>query len=174
LTEDRVAAVSALTMSFWACARTLPQRESFASERLIAGGFEIFAPKIETKRSVAMLFPSYLFIFVVAQWRTIDCTPGVLKLIRFGDTPAKVPEAEIESLRRRVDAIGVIRLPPPPPPRPRRTVQPGARVRIISGAFQGLAGLYQGQTTRERELVLLRVLGGQRSVAIASAAIEVQ
>jgi transcription antitermination factor NusG len=45
-------------------------------------------------------------------------------------------------------------------------------VKIISGPFGGLAGIYQGMTTRDRELVLLRVLGGQRPVAIASAAIE--
>jgi hypothetical protein len=44
-------------------------------------------------------------------------------------------------------------------------------VKIISGPFGGLAGIYQGMTTRDRELVLLRVLGGQRPVAIASAAL---
>jgi hypothetical protein len=30
-----------------------------------------------------------------------------------------------------------------------------------------MSGLYAGQSTRERELVLLNILGGQRPVAIA-------
>ena len=45
-------------------------------------------------------------------------------------------------------------------------------MKITAGLFGGMLGLYAGQSTRERELVLLRVLGGQRAVAIASAAIE--
>jgi hypothetical protein len=41
-------------------------------------------------------------------------------------------------------------------------------VRIASGPFGGMRGLYAGQSTRERELVLLHVLGGQREVRIAA------
>ena len=29
-------------MSFWGVVRSLPQREKFASERLVDGGFEVF------------------------------------------------------------------------------------------------------------------------------------
>lgn len=155
-------------MSFWAVARTLPKRESFAAERLEAAGFEVFAPRIETRRAAALLFPSYLFVLVVEQWRAIDCTPGVLRLIRFGDMPARCPDAEIEALRRRVDSIGVIRLPPPPPPKPRRVFKKGAQVKIIAGPFASLAAIHTGMTTREREIVLINVLGARREVAIAA------
>ena len=35
-------------------------------------------------------------------------------------------------------------------------------------AFGGMSGLYAGQSTRERELILLNLLGGQRPVSIAA------
>jgi transcription antitermination factor NusG len=66
----------------------------------------------------------------------------------------------------KVGPDGIIRLPPPPPPAPRIRIRKGAKVKVTSGPFAGLGGLYQGQTTRERELVLMRCLGATRTVAI--------
>jgi transcriptional antiterminator RfaH len=160
-------------MSFWACARTLPQRETFAAACLKERGFQVFAPKIETKRTVAPLFASYLFVFVVEQWLAIDRTPGVLKIVRFGDMPARCPDAEILALMARADDKGVIRLPPPPAA-PKRVFAKGARVKIIAGPFQGLAAVHSGMTVRQRELILLSVLGSTRTVAIASHLIAAQ
>jgi transcription antitermination factor NusG len=160
---------------FWACAQTLGGREAYAAERLEDSGFTVFAPKIETRRSVEPLFRGYVFALVIeGHWLKINHTFGVIGVIRFGLAPARVPDAEIEALRSRMDATGIIRLPPSPPPKPRCVIKPGTKVKIISGAFTGLAGIYQGMTTRQRELVLLSVLGGQRSVAIPSASISVQ
>jgi transcriptional antiterminator RfaH len=162
---------------FWAVARTAVQREKFAAERVSEIGFEVFAPRIKERVGVrwrvAPLFRGYIFARVVdGRWHPIARALGVLKLVKFGDAPAHCPDMEIEALMDRVDADGLIRLPDKPPPTPRRAIKPGAKVRIVNGPFSGLAGLYQGQTTRERELVLLHVLGGQRSVAIPAAAVE--
>jgi hypothetical protein len=41
-------------------------------------------------------------------------------------------------------------------------------VKITAGPFGGMSGLYAGQSTRERELVLLNLLGGQRPATIAA------
>ena len=35
----------------------------------------------------------------------------------------------------------------------------GARVRVLTGSFRDRVGLYQGQSAREREIVLLTLLG---------------
>jgi transcriptional antiterminator RfaH len=124
---------------------------------------------LQTKRASQPLFPGYLFAFIIEQWRVLNFTYGVLSVVRVGDCPCRVPAAEIDSLKAMIDGHGYIKLPeaPPPPPAPRQ-IAVGAKVRITSGPFGGMSGLYAGQTTRERELVLLKMLGGQRPVAIAA------
>jgi hypothetical protein len=39
---------------------------------------------------------------------------------------------------------------------------------ITAGPFGGMSGLYAGQSTRERELILLDLLGRQTPVTIAA------
>ena len=78
--------------AFWGVVRSLPKREAFAAERLrMDGGFEVFLPQIQTKRTSQPLFPSYLFARIVEQWRSINYTLGVLCLVRVGDCPARLP-----------------------------------------------------------------------------------
>jgi transcriptional antiterminator RfaH len=155
--------------AFWGVVRSLPKREAFAAERLrMDGGFEVFLPLVQTKRASQPLFSGYFFCRIVDRWRSINSTFGVLCLVRVGDCPARCPDHEIDSLKAMIDGHGFIRLPEAPPPPVRRAIAIGARVRIASGPFGGMSGLYAGQSTRERELVLLNVLGGQRPVAIAA------
>jgi transcription antitermination factor NusG len=78
-----------------------------------------------------------------------------------------------------VDAIkamvvgGFVRLPEAPPAAPARILRKGQRVKIISGPFTGQGGIFQGQTSRQRELILLAaLLGGSRTIAIPSASVE--
>jgi transcriptional antiterminator RfaH len=155
--------------AFWGVVRSLPKRESFAAERLrMDHGFEVFLPLVQTKRASQPLFSGYFFCRIVDRWRSINSTLGVLCLVRTGDCPARCPDREIEALKAMIDGHGYIKLPEPPPPPVRRVIAIGAKVRITSGPFGGMRGLYAGQSTRERELVLLHVLGGQREVAIAA------
>jgi hypothetical protein len=67
-----------------------------------------------------------------------------------------------------IDGHGYISLPDRPSTPVKRKIAIGARVRIASGPFGGMSGLYAGQSTRERELILLNLLGSQRPVAIAA------
>jgi transcriptional antiterminator RfaH len=154
--------------AFWGAVRSLPRREAFADERLKAAGFETFLPLTQTKRGGAPLFAGYLLARVVEQWRVINSTLGVLCLVRTGDCPAKVPDAEIDRLKAMIDRHGFVRLPEASATPVRRQIAIGSKVRITGGPFGGMSGLYAGQSTRERELVLLNVLGGQRPVAIAA------
>jgi transcriptional antiterminator RfaH len=117
------------------------------------------------------LFRGYIFVRVIEQWRSLDRTLGVLGLIKFGDAPAHCPNAEVEALLARADSGGVIRLPPRPPAAPTRTFAPGARVKISDGPFKGFAGLYAGMSRRDRELVLIDLLGRKTTVEIAAASL---
>jgi len=137
-------------------------------------GFEVFLPLVQTQRASAPLFSGYFFCRIVDRWRSINSTFGVLCLVRVGDCPSKMPDAEIESLKAMIDGHGYIKLPEAPPPPVRRKIAIGAKVRIASGPFGGMSGLYAGQSTRERELVLLNLLGSQRPVAIAASLVAPQ
>ena len=160
-------------MSYWAAARVLPRRESLAEVCLAERGFSVFAPRVETSRhSVALLFPMHIFVLVVAQWRAIDSTPAVVKLIRFGDTPTKVPDHEIEALKARADKLGVIHLPPPP--KTRHVFKRGDRVKILAGQFASFAAIHTGMRARQREIVLVTMLGATREFAVTSHLIAAQ
>jgi transcriptional antiterminator RfaH len=155
-------------MSFWGVVRSLPQREKFASERLVDGGFEVFLPLVQTKRASAPLFSGYFFCRIIDRWRSINSTFGVLCLVRVGDCPARCPDREIASLKAMIDGHGFVRLPDVPAAPIRREIAIGAKVRIAAGPFGGMSGLYAGMSTKDRERVLLHVLGGQREIRIAS------
>jgi transcriptional antiterminator RfaH len=159
--------------AFWGVVRSLPKREAFAAERLrMDQGFEVFLPQVQTKRAFQPLFAGYLFCRIVEQWRSINYTLGVLCLVRVGDCPARCPDREIDSLKAMIDGHGYIKLPEAPLPPAQRKIAIGAKVRIASGPFGGMEGLYAGQSTRERELILLNVLGRQTPVTIAAGLVE--
>lgn len=144
-------------MAYWAVARTLVNREPVAARLLMAAGFEIFAPKTKA----GPLFPGYLFVRIVDQWRVVDRTVGVLMLVKFGDAPARCPDAEIAKLQGQINADGLIRLAARPPEPIRRKISIGAKVRIA-----GLNAIYAGMTARERQRVLIQLLGRQVSVEL--------
>ena len=137
-------------------------------------GFEVFLPLVQTQRASAPLFRGYLFCRIIDRWRSINSTFGVLCLVRVGDCPAKCPDHEIDSLKAMIGGRGFVRLPDRPSTPVKRKIAIGSKVRITGGPFGGMSGLYAGQSTRERELVLLNVLGGQRPVAVAAHLVAAQ
>jgi transcriptional antiterminator RfaH len=161
-------------MPFWGVVRSLPQRERFACEQLSLRGYETFLPMVATKSAGEgrPLFTSYLFCRVIEQWRAINFCFGVLGIVRVGDCPSKMPDAEVDAIKAMVVG-GFVRLPEAPPAAPARILRKGQRVKIISGPFTGQGGIFQGQTSRQRELILLAaLLGGSRTIAIPSASVE--
>jgi transcriptional antiterminator RfaH len=155
--------------AFWGVVRSLPKREAFAAERLrMDHGFEVFLPLVQTKRASQPLFRSYFFCRIVDRWRSINSTFGVLCLVRVGDCPARCPDREIDSLKAMIDGHGYMKLPEAPPTPIHRKIAIGAKVRIASGPFGGMSGLYAGMSTKDREKVLLNLLGSQRPVLVPS------
>jgi transcriptional antiterminator RfaH len=156
-------------MPHWACCRTETQRETLAKSCLIQAGFEVLFPRVQTNGAIRPLFANYLFVGLGEGgigWHQVRRTIGVLKVITFGDRPARVPDREIESLKARMHD-GFVTLPPPPGVSRHRFVK-GEPVRIVAGPFAGLGAIHSGMSASQREIVLLTLLGGQRRVAIAS------
>ena len=147
----------------WYLVYCKPRQERVAVENLERQGYETYLPRVrETRRRagqrikvIAPLFPRYLFIHLDQEfdnWGPIRSTLGVLSLVRFGQSPARVPDELLAFLRGREDAEGVQSIEPQP-------LKAGARVRVASGSLAGYEGIFLARTGRERVVVLLDILG---------------
>lgn len=154
--------LSAITkgMSFWAVAQTESLRERTA-QRWLDAEFQTYLPVIRsaTDRFVP-LFPSYLFVKVgEIGWSRINSSVGIVQMLLAGDQPAKLKDSIIAELKGR-ERNGVVRLPKPQP------FRIGDKVRVIHGSFVDLVGLYDGMSMRDRQFVLLELLGRKVRVEI--------
>src|SRR5262249_39725173 len=147
--------------AYWACAQLEANRERLALHCLEhVAGYTVYSPRIAGSRRVRKLkqtrplFPGYCFVQILAQWWAARWSPGVVRLVLDGASPARVPDAIIADLKRR-EYHGVIELPKPP------GLRAGDRVRVVAGPFAGQLALYAGMKPRERVEVLLALLGGQ-------------
>ncbi|MCS3765310.1 transcription termination/antitermination protein NusG [Bradyrhizobium centrosematis] len=147
----------------WFVVQTQPNAERRALTNLIRQRFEVYLPCYLKRRShagkadvvAAPLFPRYLFVSIdlaTQQWRAINSTFGVSKLLCRGERPAALPKGIIAHLRSREDQRGLMRLD-------QCSFSPGKRVRVVDGAFYGQFGIFEMMSDRERVAVLLDLLG---------------
>ena len=160
----------------WYLVYCKPRQESVARENLTRQGYETYLPimrdarRRQGKRVVLMapMFPRYLFIHLNRQtdnWAPIRSTLGVVSIVRFGRSAARVPNDLIFLLRSREDSQGIQILPV-------ERYKPGSRVRITQGGFAGYEGIFQAASSRDRVTVLLDVLGRKARATVDSASIE--
>jgi transcriptional antiterminator RfaH len=147
-------------MSFWAVVQTISGQEDAVADRIERVGFKTLTPRarfrINGKMRIAAVFPGYCFAEVEHRWYDIRWCVGVLRLIMNGEKPAHLPEPEVEKIMREMGHNGLIKLPKA---QPAPTLIAGSPVRILTGNFQGLNAIYQGMSPKQRELVLLDLLG---------------
>ena len=144
-------------MAGWAVVQAYAGQESRAERNLARQRFEYFSPKCEVwvgaRKAIRQLFPSYLFVLVVDQWRAVLSTYGVVRVIMDTPTrPAILPRNTIDDIMARTDRDGVVRIS-------RERFSPGQRVLITGGPFAGHEGIYEGQSGAERCRVMLSWLG---------------
>jgi len=163
-------------MSYWSVVQCESRMLIHNSERnntlaeymLERNGFETYLPKTKAKvhgrNRIAPLFPGYILVRVVAQWYPVRWTIGVIRVLMSGEEPAHLSDHVVEAIRRR-EIKGYVKLPPPPPKN--AAIRIGQSVKILTGSFTGHFGLYEGQTDKERERVLLDLLGRQVPVTLA-------
>jgi transcription antitermination factor NusG len=116
----------------------------------------------------ASLFAGYVFVRIEDRWRVIDWTLADLNLVKFGESPAKCPDAEVARLQAQTDQNGFVHLADPPAAPRRKIIPAGTRVKIVAGPLAGLAAIHTGMSQHDRELVLMNVLGRETPVGIAS------
>lgn len=160
----------------WYLVYCKPRQEAVARENLARQGYETYLPFMRDARRrrgrrvsvVVPMFPRYLFIHLsnrADNWAPIRSTLGVISLVRFGSSAARVPDDLIGMLRSREDAQGIQLLPV-------EEYKPGSRIRITDGSFAGYEGIFQAPTGRARVTVLLDILGRKTRATVDSAFIE--
>ena len=158
-------------LSNWFVVQTKPRQEKTANLNLIRQGYETYCPDVVVKKRmkdkwvevVEPLFPRYLFLRsdpTLRDMSPIRSTLGVSTLVRFGETPAIVPDEVISFLRNSEN------------PETKHHVsgeslfQTHEAVDIVSGPFAGLPGIYQMPKGEERAIVLITVLGRQNKILL--------
>lgn len=156
----------------WYLLQTRPRQEQRALENLRNQGFECFLPRYQCERlrrgkreSVdEPLFPRYLFVrldSIVSNWNALRSTYGVSNIVRFGEQPARIPDAVIEAIAKRQQANVQI-------------FQPGDQVRITDGAFAGLEGVFEQNDGEARVLILMELMDKQQKLSFPIDAVKKQ
>jgi transcriptional antiterminator RfaH len=164
--------------SRWCLVHSKPRGEKIALTNLIRQGFELYFPEVATRvrtrgrwiERVAPLFPRYLFLRFAPGRQAlgpIRSTLGVSGIVSFGNEYAHVPARVISCLRNRAEAAtGLHRLADEQP------LSPGAAVRIVAGAFDGLEGIFVRKAGDDRVVVLLDMLGAATQVRVPTGCVE--
>jgi transcriptional antiterminator RfaH len=145
-------------MGGWAVVQTLVRSEDRANHHVERQGFETFLPRMIEVSQVSgrrveresKMFPGYLFVRVVDQWRCLLGTIGVCDVIRFGEGPALLRDEVVAELRERADRDGLVRVAPPA-----ARFAVGQRVRVVEGPFTGLMGCVELNLAHDRVRVML-------------------
>jgi transcriptional antiterminator RfaH len=164
-------------MRAWYVVRTHSRAETKAQANLLAQGYEGYLPlcrrwvKHARRREVVQrpLFPGYLFVqFDIehTRWRSIMSTIGVVHLICQGDLPTRVAEGAVETIKT-AEEDGFFDFT-----RAVAQLQPGDKIRVVSGPFASMIGKLQSAGSNDRIRVLLEILGRHAPTELSLSDIE--
>lgn len=166
----------------WVVCYTEPRAEQKAADGMAEIGTVHFLPmerfrgkpgKPPVERA---LFPRYVFAKIDDgdEWGRLLAVDGVLDVLRNGQTVLKVPEVELEILRK-AEAVGMF---------DRTTINPngfaiGEQVRVAEGPFMGLnaviqefVGKIRSATATKRARVLVNFMGRMTGMEMPVTAFE--
>ncbi len=155
----------------WFLAQLKPNCGHIAERNLKLQEFQTFLPTEDGMKRVRgkfvtaprPLFPGYIFVQIdtgAGNWRTINSTHGITRLVSFGKEPAPVPLYIVSQLMLRCDATGKL-LPP-------EHLKPGDQVRLTSGPFADFVGRIEALAPARRVWVLMEIMGSETRVAVAA------
>jgi len=141
----------------WYVVNTLTRQEETAEQSLERLGVETFFPRImeeriirrKRSRVISPLFPGYLFVRfnMETHYRAVQYARGVRGLVAFGERPALIDEAIIESIKLRLHG-GYVTVQPP-------LFRSGEIVRINKGPLQGFEAAFEREMSAQQRVVLL-------------------
>lgn len=158
---------TAATDAPWFAVYTRHQHERKVASRLVEQQFETFFPTYvelhrwkDRRKEVSMpLFPGYVFFRGTLENRVqILSVPGVHFIVSAGQSPAAIPDCEVDALRRAVHND----LPLEPFP----FLNKGDRVRVVHGPLSGVEGLLARKKDGMRLVLSVEILGRSAAVEI--------
>jgi transcriptional antiterminator RfaH len=146
----------------WYVINTRPNKEGSVLELLLIKNIDYFCPMIQAQQAegrapkLKYYFPGYIFIHVndtELQSSHLRWIPGSKKLVSYGEEPIDVPTAVIQAIKEQVEEInahGGLKV---------KDYQPGDKLKIISGPFQGFEAVFDSNITgKQRMKVLINML----------------
>ena len=159
----------------WYVVYTKSHKEEQVQFHLGAKGLETFFPRLQRPgRSVPQcaitpLFPNYLFVRLNLSFEAqyVVWSPGVKRIVSFGDQPLPLDERIVQFLKSRADAKGIIRA--------QSRLQAGQQVEITGGPFDGFSAIIeQPPNAKGRVKVLLKLMSRPVRVKLDVASIRDQ
>jgi transcription antitermination factor NusG len=139
--------------------------ELSAAAALRIRGFDPYCPTQKERRRYsdrmklveAAVFPGYVFCqFDIRRKLSVITSPGVEYIVAFADPPTPVPEEEIVTIRRVIDA-GAQATP---------YLARGQRVRVTHGALEGVEGILVRDASGDRLVISIELVNQSASLHI--------
>jgi transcriptional antiterminator NusG len=157
----------------WFAVYTMPQSEQAVRRMLDIKQIESFLPTFETHRVwknrqkvkiQSPLFPSYMFVHIDPRRRSsVLGTKGVLRIIGNSQGPLPVPDKEIQFLRSDGRQTKV---------EPYLDLVVGKKVRIRSGAMEGLEGTLVEKRNNLRFVLTIAMINQHAAVEVQGDELE--
>ena len=158
----------------WYLVQLKPNGHRLAKANLERLGFKTFLPlQNVTKRSAhkfvdrnVPLFPGYMFVKLdTAQndWRKVNSTLGVSRIVSLGGTPTAVPSAIVNEFISRCDDDGILR--------PTQGLEVGQDVQVLRGPFANFVAKVEEISPDQRVWILIDLLGQSSRIYVAKDAI---
>ncbi|MGH9703845.1 MAG: transcription termination/antitermination protein NusG [Candidatus Acidiferrales bacterium] len=157
----------------WYALYTRHQHEKSVAEFLSYFGIETFLPlydvvhqwKDRKKQLSLPLFPCYVFLRGGLEKRNrILSAPGVYQIVGTGGRPVAIAANEIAAIQKAVNST--LRVEPHP------FLHCGDRVRVRSGALNGIEGILLRKKNTYRLIISATLLGKSMSVEVDSNCVE--
>lgn len=146
-------------MEHWCTLYTKPYKEHQVSNFLESRGYETYLPTIPVRKNgsykVVPFFSCYLFVRVDSSngFFSVRWTPGLRRVVSFGDQPAMVDDDVVSFLRQRLAEMQESGYEA-------YWFKPGDRVVITSGPLRDLEGIFDDKlSSRDRAKILVDFLG---------------
>jgi len=138
--------------------------------------FSTFCPMVRAMRKLGRhsmeclqsFFRGYIFVELDLerqQWRSINGTIGVARLVSFGanSRPTPLPIGLVEQLKGLCEPDDELAFDD--------RLLPGDHVRVMSGLFAELCGVLQSASNHERVTILLNILSRETPVELSAAVV---
>ncbi len=159
----------------WYIVQTKPKKELVAALNLEHESVEVFFPRMEgisiiygkSRKVIKSLFPNYIFAHfdLLVSYRLVRWSSGVSRILGFESGPVPVDDQVIEIIKGRVDKNCVVRKA--------LHFKAKDRIRIRSGPFRDLMGIFERWVSDEgKVMVLLNLLNYDAKVELHYSQVE--